>query len=71
MPDNDKYMATTNSFLNRLHGLCSSGAPHNGNVSVTTSKNLSSKNSFYSPLMSIDLRILEGFCVHTRSNMIN
>jgi hypothetical protein len=77
MPDNDiKHVATASSFLNRLHGLqCSDDFPHNNistsTVSVSTVFDPTSKNSFYNSLMSIDLRMSEGFCVHTRSNMIN
>jgi len=67
MPDNDlKSMATVKIFLNRLHDLCGSGVLQFLNVSFPTSK-----NPFYYSLMSIDLRISGGFCVHTRSNMIN
>ncbi len=57
MPNNDiKYMATTKYSLNHLHGLCSSRALQHDNVSV-----LASKNSFYNPLVSIDLRMPGGF----------
>ncbi len=56
MPNNDiKYMATTYSLI-RLHGLCSSRAFQHDNVSVQTSN-----NSFYNPLVSVDLRMPGGF----------
>ena len=77
MPDNDiKNMATASSSLNRMHGLCGAVVfPHDNisdsTISVPTNSTPTCKKSFYNSLMSIDLRTLEGFCVHTRSNMIN
>ncbi len=56
MPNNDIIdMATTKYSLNRLHGLCSSRAFQHDNDSVQTSK-----NSFYNPLVSVDLRMPGG-----------
>ncbi len=59
MPNNEiKYVATIKSCLTYLHRTCATAAFSHANISAN-------KHFFYDPLMSIDLRIAEGFlCTH-------
>ena len=55
MPNNEiKYVATTKSYLNRLHDVCATAAISHANIHAN-------KHSFYSPLMSYDLEISGDF----------